>query len=373
MAMNLKKMVIKGLVVKEGMVDRYLFDGGYVKATVVNPTTYTFEFYYYNKDHLGNNREVVDSAGVVRQVTSYYPFGTPYTDPAAVMNANMQPYKYNGKELDRMHGLDAYDFGARMYFADRIQWGTMDPLCEKYYDVSPYGYCLNRPVDAFDSDGMEPIYNVNGIYLGSTSEGFTGEVLIYDGSEQIDFANFTKDELFKRYGAFDNFDVKKRMDKYFGGLSHDAISRIWTHIASQFNGMNVYDLSFNISTIEGGTIYYEAMDEGSWVTHYSVNGKGKSTIAGSGNYDYETTVENVASSIIVHEWYSHDQKKTSDTYKSHRLAYKNVINFKKLWDKTTIKYKEFTLKQLAWYTKQETGRPHIDPIYRRLYNKYVGK
>ena len=89
-------MVIKGLVVKEGMVDRYLFDGGYVKATVVNPTTYTFEFYYYNKDHLGNNREVVDSAGVVRQVTSYYPFGTPYTDPAAVMNANMQPYKYNG-------------------------------------------------------------------------------------------------------------------------------------------------------------------------------------------------------------------------------------------------------------------------------------
>ena len=74
---------------------------------------------------------------MVRQVTSYYPFGTPYTDPAAVMNANMQPYKYNGKELDRMHGLDAYDFGARMYFADRMQWGTMDPLCEKYYDISP--------------------------------------------------------------------------------------------------------------------------------------------------------------------------------------------------------------------------------------------
>ena len=166
MAMNLKKMVIKGLVVKEGMVDRYLFDGGYVKVTVVNPTTYTFEFYYYNKDHLGNNREVVDSAGVVRQVTSYYPFGTPYTDPAAVMNANMQPYKFGGKELDRTSGLDAYDFGARMYFADRMQWGTMDPMCEKYYDVTPYGYCLNSPVNAIDPDGKEIwIYytDVNGI------------------------------------------------------------------------------------------------------------------------------------------------------------------------------------------------------------------
>ena len=151
--MNLKKMVIKGLVVKEGMVDRYLFDGGYVKATVVNPTTYTFEFYYYNKDHLGNNREVVDSAGVVRQVTSYYPFGTPYTDPAAVMNANMQPYKYNGKELDRMLGLDTYDYGARQYDPVLGRWDRMDPLCEKYYDVSPYAYCENNPVNTIDPDG----------------------------------------------------------------------------------------------------------------------------------------------------------------------------------------------------------------------------
>ena len=84
------------LMVKDGMVDRYLFDGGYAKATFVNPTTYTFEFYYYNKDHLGNNREVVDASGTVQQVTNYYPYGAPYTDPAAVMNANMQPYKYNG-------------------------------------------------------------------------------------------------------------------------------------------------------------------------------------------------------------------------------------------------------------------------------------
>ena len=133
------------------------------------------------------------------------------------------------------------------------------------------------------------------------------------------------------------------------------------------------DAIFDISTIEGSSIYYEAMDNGSWVTHFSVDGKGKSTIASSGNYGYETTVENVASSIIVHEWYSHAQKKTSDTYKSHRLAYKNVINFKKLWDKTTIEYKKFTLSQLAWYTKQETGRPNVDPLYRRLYNIYIGK
>ena len=29
-------------------------------------------------------------------------------DPAAVKGASLQPYKYNGKELDLMHGLNTY-------------------------------------------------------------------------------------------------------------------------------------------------------------------------------------------------------------------------------------------------------------------------
>ncbi len=165
------------LVTEDGMVDRFLFDGGNAKASAVNPTTYTFSFYYYNQDHLGNNREVVDSAGVVRQITHYYPFGTPYADPSTILNASLQPYKYNfsiergkrkpacssereknrpevnGKELDRMHGLDTYDYGARQYNPVTARWDRMDPLCEKYYSISPYVYCMNNPVMFLDPDG----------------------------------------------------------------------------------------------------------------------------------------------------------------------------------------------------------------------------
>ena len=37
-----------------------LFDGGYANGTPVsNPTTFGFALHYYNKDHLGSNREVV--------------------------------------------------------------------------------------------------------------------------------------------------------------------------------------------------------------------------------------------------------------------------------------------------------------------------
>ena len=56
-------------------------------------------------------------------------------------NHNQQRYKYNGKELDRMHGLDWYDYGARWMNAAIGRWHMIDPLCEKYYDVSLYAYC----------------------------------------------------------------------------------------------------------------------------------------------------------------------------------------------------------------------------------------
>ena len=109
--------------------------------------------YYYNRDHLGNIRVVMGQTGELEQVNHYYAFGGLMREST---NPGVQPYKYGGKELDRTSGLDAYDFGARMYFADRLQWGQVDPMCEKYYDVSPYGYCLDNPVRYADPDGRGP-------------------------------------------------------------------------------------------------------------------------------------------------------------------------------------------------------------------------
>ena len=120
---------------KNGRVDKYLFEGGYAQASVAGSTTDNFAFFYYNKDHLGSIREVVDANGNIRQVTNYY------------------PYKYNGKELDRMHGLDTYDYGARQHDPILARWDRMDPLCEKYYNISPYVYCANNPVKYIDEHG----------------------------------------------------------------------------------------------------------------------------------------------------------------------------------------------------------------------------
>ena len=132
-----------------------MFDGGYAQDTSANSTTDKFAFYYYNQDHLGNNREVVDANGVVQQVTNYYPFGAPYVDATAVKCDSLQPYKYNGKELDLMHGLNTYDYGARQHDPILCRWDRIDPLCETYYDSTPYAYCGNTPSNMVDYDGCD--------------------------------------------------------------------------------------------------------------------------------------------------------------------------------------------------------------------------
>lgn len=46
----------------------------------------------------------------------------------------------------------------------------MDPLCEKYYDVSPYAYCHNNPIMLFDLDGMDDYYDYYGDFLFSDNK-----------------------------------------------------------------------------------------------------------------------------------------------------------------------------------------------------------
>lgn len=152
------------LVMQNGKIDKFLYEGGYAQ---VKAATGKFAFYYYNQDHLGNNREVVDARGIIIQTTNYYAFGMTTNDESS---PDRQPYKYNGKELDKMHGLNTYDYGARQYDPTLCRWDRMDPLCEKYYSTSPYAYCANNPVMLIDPDGRK-------LYLKADSNDDYAELL----------------------------------------------------------------------------------------------------------------------------------------------------------------------------------------------------
>jgi len=78
----------------------------------------------------------------------------------------IQPYKYNGKELERMHGINLYDYHARQYDAVLGRFMSIDPHSENYYSWSPYAYCANNPVNRIDPTGMADFWH-NGKVVGN--------------------------------------------------------------------------------------------------------------------------------------------------------------------------------------------------------------
>ena len=112
------------------------------------------------KDHLGSNRVVRETTpGINRlQINHYYPFGNTFGEyNHCDENTDLQRYKFNGKELDLVHGLRLYDYGARMYDQILGCWTSVDPMAEKYYHISPYVFCADNPVRNVDSNGKEKI------------------------------------------------------------------------------------------------------------------------------------------------------------------------------------------------------------------------
>ena len=75
----------------------------------------------------------------------------------------MQPYKYNGKELDTKKGLNWYDYGARHYDAALGRWFVVDPLAEKYHNISPYTFTGNYGFNVREVNGGLFIF-INGFY-----------------------------------------------------------------------------------------------------------------------------------------------------------------------------------------------------------------
>ena len=131
------------------------------------------EYHYYLKDHQGNNRVLVNKNGGVEEINHYYPFGGVFAS-----EENVQPYKYNGKELDTKKGLNWYDYGARRYDAALGIFTTVDPSSEKYYPTSPYVYCGGDPINRIDPTGADWYKDSDGNYHwaergGDIAEGWT--------------------------------------------------------------------------------------------------------------------------------------------------------------------------------------------------------
>lgn len=121
-----------------------------------------------------------------------------------------------------MHGLDLYDFHARQYNPVIGLFSSMDPLCEKYYHISPYAYCAGNPINAVDPDGKD--YNltfnekkktltISAIYLTDQKSLTSAQSAVNFWNEQSGKFTFDVGKGNAKTSYIINFDLKVELKK----------------------------------------------------------------------------------------------------------------------------------------------------------------
>ena len=126
---------------------------------------------YFLRDHLGSVRVIAEDRHTVIGRTDYLPFGVRMSGDgltAGNPTARSSFFGFSGKENEMWGGLDTADsditphwlkgeryqhFGARAYDPVSCIFMQVDPMAEKYYGMTPYGYCAGNPVGVCDPQG----------------------------------------------------------------------------------------------------------------------------------------------------------------------------------------------------------------------------
>ena len=297
------------LVLKNGKPDMYTFTGGYYAFSGTYPSLGTVGgLYFYNYDHLGNVREVVNEDGKLLQVTNYYPFGAPYSDNRITsMNPKLQPYKYTGKELDLVHGLNTYDHGARQNYSVLGVWDRVDLMAEKYYNMSPYAVCGDNPLLLLDPNGEDSYYTQDGNYA-FTNMSETDNIYIISKYEFIKSEN-----NISYYYVYD----RHRLDETKDFLSVDAYSRIFTNILERHG---VFDKNYKV--YDNAIQVFVGKEEHSYIYTYSKTERNGDANGGTGQLAHTSLTTH---KITANIWDNETSTKET-TYKDNRFLYATEHN-----------------------------------------------
>ena len=227
------------------------------------------ETFFYHSDHLGSTSYITDQDGNITQYTAYLPYGELLVDEHS--SSEDLPYKFNGKELDEETGL--YYYGARYLQPISSIWYGVDPLMEKYPNVSPYVYCLGNPVNAIDTDGrkVKPVGELSLSIILNTLPQEARQYITLNDDGYIDFNTMAKYK-----GESANFSslmtlVESNMDVTVTTLQETQYIRNGELFSEQFNQVQI-DAEF----IDKGFQYCSGNTTGEYgnlgVTYMPVNG-----------------------------------------------------------------------------------------------------
>ncbi len=146
--------------------------------------------FFYHSDHLGSASWITDAHGDAIQHLQYLPYGEPFVDQR--ISGYSERFRFTGKERDEETGFGY--FGARYMDHELMtMWLSVDPLSDKYPNISPYAYCVWNPTKLVDPYGMDTLlFNQHGKFQGTIlSQGDpVGKIIQKDGSYVcFDFAD----------------------------------------------------------------------------------------------------------------------------------------------------------------------------------------
>ncbi|MCD0488053.1 hypothetical protein LPB86_07420 [Pedobacter sp. MC2016-14] len=154
---------------------------------------------YYIKDHLGNVRVSFENQGgvaVVRQENSFYAFGLVHNSSPVISGANKEITAGSIWDDDFGNDPDLYTMPYRQYDPVLARFNAVDPMAEKYDDLTVYNFAFNNPVTFSDPSGADPIGSweellsiinqlLNNPY-GGYWNSFGGFGLFYDHQDAFD-------------------------------------------------------------------------------------------------------------------------------------------------------------------------------------------
>ena len=119
-------------------------------------------------------------------------------------------YKFTGKERDEESGYDY--FGARFYSSPLSFWLSVDPLTDKYPNISPYAYCAWNPVNKYDPNGKEEwtLDVKTGKFQNIGKKGdFTIDYYSVGTYEDEKFCSYSTYEIERGEGAINSFRLQE--------------------------------------------------------------------------------------------------------------------------------------------------------------------